>query len=249
MKFLKTQNTSRFGLKDNTLKVNPYGRYTMDGVGGLRLPKGTTAQQPDLSGVEMPNGPNGMLRYNTTTDELECYIAGFWETVKGSAANSITKQTLGPGDLIKTVFGTLNTTYTLDYTASLDNVMVYVENVFQLSNTNFNIYAATNGSLNITPGSGAEIAATSLTSANNTVDYKYVITSVGTTNWTLIGAASNTVGVQFVKSGGTGLGTGLCRLSSFSTDSGANYNLYYYMQFGDAVPVGKDVTIYYGYAN
>ena len=103
MKFLKTQNTSRFGLKDNAFKANPYGRYTMDGTGGLRLPKGTTAQQPNLSGVEMPNGANGMLRYNTTTDELECYIAGFWETVKGSATNSIIQQsTLGPGNFIET---------------------------------------------------------------------------------------------------------------------------------------------------
>jgi len=247
MKFLKTQNTSRFGLKDNVFKANPYGRYTMDGLGGVRLPKGTTAQRPNLSSVEMPNGPNGMLRYNTTLDELECYIGGAWETVKGAAANSITKQTLGPGDLVKTVFGTLNTTYIPDYTASLDNVMVYVENVFQISGTNFNIYAATSGSIAGT-GLGGETAATALTSAQNTI-YKYVITSVGSTNWTLIGAASSTLGLQFTKSGGTGLGTGLCRISAFSTDAGATYTPYYYIQFGDAVPVGKDVTIYYGYAN
>jgi hypothetical protein len=184
MKFLKTQNTSRFGLKDNALKVNPYGRYTMDGVGGLRLPKGTTAQQPNLSGVEMPNGANGMLRYNTTTDELECYIAGFWETVKGSAANSIIKQTIGPGDLVETKFGPLNTTYAPDYTASPDNIIVLVENVMQISTTNFTI-------------------------VNNP--------------------------------GGTSSPTGYL--------AGAAYPAGYYLSFGDAVPVGKDVTIYYGYAN
>ena len=38
--------------------------------------------------------------------------------------------------------------------------------------------------------------------------YTYTILTVGTTNWTLVGAASNTVGVTFVASGvGTGTGT------------------------------------------
>ena len=38
--------------------------------------------------------------------------------------------------------------------------------------------------------------------------YTYTILTVGTTNWTLVGAASNTVGVTFVASGvGTGNGT------------------------------------------
>jgi hypothetical protein len=184
MKFLKTQNTSRFGLKDNSFKVNPYGRYIMDGVGGLRLPKGTTAQQPDLSGVEMPNGPNGMLRYNISTDELECYIAGAWETVKGSASNSITKQTIGPGDLVETIFGPLNTTYAPDYTASADNIIVLVENVMQISSTNFTI-------------------------------------------------VNNPAGL----SSATGYLAGIA------------YPPGYYLSFGDAVPIGKNVTIYYGYAN
>jgi hypothetical protein len=184
MKFLKTQNTSRFGLKDNALKVNPYGRYTMDGVGGLRLPKGTTAQQPNLTGVEMPNGPNGMLRYNTTTDELECYIAGFWETVKGSATNTITKQTIGPGDLVETKFGPLNTTYTPDYTASPDNIIVLVENVWQIAGTNFTI----------------------------------VTTPAGVPSASFYGGAGS-------------------------------YPAGYYISFSEAVPIGKTVTVYYGYAN
>ena len=184
MKFLKTQNISRFGLKDNVFKANPYGRYTMDGIGGIRLPKGTTAQRPNLSSVEMPNGANGMLRYNTTLNELECYISGAWETVKGSATNSITKQTIGPGDLVETKFGPLNTAYAPDYTANPDNIIVLVENIWQISVTNFTI-------------------------------------------------VTNPAGLS----------------SATGYLAGAAYPAGNYVSFGDAVPIGKNVTIYYGYAN
>jgi hypothetical protein len=188
MKFLKTQNTSRFGLKDNAFKVNPYGRYIMDGTGGLRLPKGTTAQQPNLSGVEMPNGANGMLRYNTDTNELECYIAGFWETVKGSAANSIVVSGYGPGDFVETKFGPLNTTYAPDYVSALggnpNNIIVLVENVWQIAISNFTI----------------ELNPAGLSSATGYL-------------------------------------------------AGAPYPAGYYLSFSEAVPIGKTVTVYYGYAN
>jgi hypothetical protein len=156
----------------------------MDGVGGLRLPKGTTAQQPNLSGVEMPNGANGMLRYNTTTDELECYIAGFWETVKGSAINTIIQSGLGPGDFVETKFGPLNTAYAPDYLANANNIIVLVENVWQIAGTNFTI-------------------------------------------------VTNPAGLS----------------SPTGYLGGIAYPAGNYLSFSDAVPIGKTVTVYYGYAN
>jgi hypothetical protein len=65
MKFLKQKNISKFSISDNTLFANHYGRAVMDLTGGLRVPKGTTAQRPQLSNVRTPNGPNGYIRYNT----------------------------------------------------------------------------------------------------------------------------------------------------------------------------------------
>lgn len=57
----------------------------------------------------------------------------------------------------------------------------------------------------------AELRNYSSTTVNATAlvtGYTYTILSVGNTNWTLVGAASNTVGVTFVASGvGTGSGT------------------------------------------
>ena len=143
MKFLKTQNTSRFLLKDNQFKSNPYGRYTMDGTGGLRLPKGTTAQRPQLSSVEMPNGANGMIRYNTTTNNLECFINGYWEVVASPSASAILKETYGPGDYSEIYFGPLPAAYESEFLpsggGSLDNMIVLVENVWQISTTNYTL--------------------------------------------------------------------------------------------------------------
>lgn len=134
MKFLKTQNLSRYGLTDNVFRANPYGRYIMDGTGGLRLPKGTTDQRPQVGGVSIPNGPNGTLRYNTTTQALECLIDGMWEIVKGSSAQAVTKQTLGPGDYVQTLFGPLDQSPPTE-----NNILVFVENVFQISGSNFTL--------------------------------------------------------------------------------------------------------------
>lgn len=204
MKYLKTQNTSRFLLKDNVFKANPYGRYLMDGTGGLRVPKGTTAQRPQLSSVEMPGGANGMLRYNTSLNELECFIDGNWETVKGSAASSIRKETYGPGDYVEQYFGPLPVDYEPDFlpgvlspgaSGSLDNIIVLVENVFQISQTNFTLVQNPAGNSSPSGYLGGV--------AYSTVDGR---TNPTKSTWWL----------------------------TFSPDP---------------VPLGKNVTVYYGYAN
>jgi len=141
MKFLKQKNISKFSISDNTLIANQYGRAIMDLSGALRLPKGTSNQRPATSGVRIPNGANGYIRYNTSIDPvtgaqigLEALIAGEWEIIRAPGAATITKQTLGPGDDVETTFGPLSITPDAD-----DNILVLVENVFQISVTNFNL--------------------------------------------------------------------------------------------------------------
>lgn len=58
---------------------------------------------------------------------------------------------------------------------------------------------------------------TSVTAGAFIVGLRYVIFSVGTTNFTLIGAASNTIGVSFVATG-VGVGTGTAVLESSSVE-------------------------------
>jgi hypothetical protein len=134
MKFLKQQNTSRWSVSDNTFFTNQYGRAVMDLRGALRLPKGTTAERPNTTGVRTPEGPNGFIRYNTTLNSIEAYIAGVWQTVAAPGVSAITKQTLGPGDGTTTIFGPLSIN-----PPSEDSIICLVENVFQISDNNFNL--------------------------------------------------------------------------------------------------------------
>lgn len=147
MKFLKSQNTSRYAVADNSFRVNPYGRYIMDGTGALRLPKGTQAQRPQLSGVSTPEGANGYIRYNTSIDPvtsqqvgLEVYINGVWEVIRAPGSSTVTKQTLGPGDDVETVFGPLIQVPSSPSAPPADySIIVLVENVIQISNDNYTI--------------------------------------------------------------------------------------------------------------
>lgn len=74
---------------------------TFSGTGALKVPAGTTAQQPVVP-------IDGMIRYNTTTAQFEGYINGAWQQV-GSGATG------GGGDQ---VFVENEVTVTTDYTLS-----------------------------------------------------------------------------------------------------------------------------------
>jgi len=209
MKFLKSQNTSRYSPSDNTIQVNPYGRVVMDVNGGLLLPKGTTAQRPQLSGVRQPTDANGTIRYNTSTNTIEAYVGNNWEVVRAPGASTITKQTLGPGDAVDDLFGPLTLT-----PASADNIIVLVENVIQISTTNFSL--SQNPSVT---GVGEEIVATSMT---NGTEYVIIDLATGTpTDFTLVGAGweesgSFTIGATYtIKIPGT---------TDFVTEHGAADN-------------------------
>ena len=146
MKFLKQKNISKYSVTDQTLFTNHFGRAVMGLTGGLRLPQGTTAQRPQTSGVRYPGDSSefadGTIRYNIDTNSLEALIAGVWEVVRAPGATTITKQTLGPGNDVDVNFGPLTLT-----PSSADNIIVLVENVMQISTTN---YTLTSGNTVIT---------------------------------------------------------------------------------------------------
>jgi hypothetical protein len=145
MKFLKTKNISKFSVSDNAYIQYPSGRIVIDSTNSIQLPKGTTAQQPQAGLLT-----NGMVRYNvsagtganpaSTTAGLEIYHDGAWRTVRLKGASTITKQTLGPGNAVETRFGPLTF-----IPASADNIIVLVENVIQISVSNFTIVTNPSG--------------------------------------------------------------------------------------------------------
>jgi hypothetical protein len=238
MRFLKNLTLSNYGVSDNAFRIferpqghtNQGSRAIMDLTGALRLPKGTSDQRPSVSGVSTPEGANGYIRYNTSIDSvtgqqigIEAYVNGVWEVVRAPGTTTITKQTLGPGDYVNDVYGPL-----IIVPASADNIIVLVENVFQISTTNFTL------DQNPTAGAGAEIAATALVSGD-----EYVIVSAGTTDFTAVGAADNNVGTIFTAdlTSGPATGDGLVRETGW------------YLIFQEPVPLDKYVTVFYGYAN
>ena len=146
MKFLKQKNISKFSISDNTLMANHYGRAVMDLTGGLRIPKGTTAQRPQLSNVRTPNGPNGYIRYNTTTNAVEAYINGVWEVVRASGATAIQVSRFAANGT-ETTFGPLNFAYLTNYTASDYNIMILIDNVMQIgAKVNYTVVKRQSGS-------------------------------------------------------------------------------------------------------
>jgi hypothetical protein len=92
-------------------------------TGALRLPKGTTGQQA--------NPVSGDIRFNTTTGYLEYYDASNWRSITFQQNLTITKDAF-TGDGSTTLFGPLSFT-----PASANNVLIFVQGVFQQGTTNY----------------------------------------------------------------------------------------------------------------
>lgn len=98
------------------------------------LPKGSTGERPQATSIRTPTDANGTIRFNTDTNAIEAYISDAWQVVSAPASSAITKQTLGPGDGSTVTFGPLAQSPSQD-----DAILVFVENVFQISVTNYNV--------------------------------------------------------------------------------------------------------------
>ena len=249
MKFLKSQNTSKYSPSDNAIKVNPYGRITTDSTNSFLLPRGTTAERPGydagspdvinyskLEGLIEGGDLNGALRYNTTTGIIEGYVGGFWETLKAPGASAVLKQTLGPGTAVADIFGPL-----ARVPDSADNIIVLVENVFQISTTNFvlvqNPTSSGLGEEIVAPGmvDGTEYVIVDITTGTTTdftlvgagwedagtftIGASYTIKVPGDTDFVAIGAADNNIGTVFTATG-NGSGTGKALPSTYTQSVG-----------------------------
>jgi hypothetical protein len=132
MRFLRAQSTNArgiYGNKDIRRDIN--GKVVLDSDNSVVVPIGTTAQRPS-------NPEDGMIRYNTTANVFENYENGSWAPVRRFAPASIVLQALGNGNDVETKFGPLNNGDTYNPApAAAQNLIVLVENVFQLATTNY----------------------------------------------------------------------------------------------------------------
>lgn len=136
MRLLKAQNTNLRSINGKGIKYDINDQIIIDSTNVMLVPKGTTAEGP-------ASPINGHVRYNTTTDQLEAYQNGTWRNVKFKEPNQdpgIVVQNLGSGDDTETVFGELNSgDINFPVPAAAQNILVFVENVYQLPVTNYNI--------------------------------------------------------------------------------------------------------------
>jgi hypothetical protein len=142
MRLLKAQNTNLRNIYGKGVKYDYDNQVIVDSERAMLVPKGAETARPGESGIATA-ATEGHVRYNTTTDQLEAYQNGAWRNVRFKEPNQdpgIVVQNLGNGDATETVFGELNSG-DVDFPApaASQNILVFVENVYQLPATNYNI--------------------------------------------------------------------------------------------------------------
>ena len=141
MRLLKAQNTNLRNIKGKGVKYDVKDQVILDSTNCVLVPKGTQAQRPT-------SPVNGHMRYNIDDNEFEVYQNGAWRELRYKEPGTITQQNLGNGDATETVFGPLNSGDTdFPIPAAAQNVMVYIENVFQISTTNYTLEQSVAGNL------------------------------------------------------------------------------------------------------
>jgi hypothetical protein len=137
MRFLKTLSLNRRAIYDDRLAVDTANGVVMNTPNNLLMPKGATGDRPDAP-------LTGMIRYNTSTNEVEVYqgVGGSatWRSLRFKESSEIVQQAF-IGDAETTVFGPLDpqppTIVASGATWTGANLIVIVGNVFQTWNTNY----------------------------------------------------------------------------------------------------------------
>lgn len=141
MRLIKAQSTNLRSIAGNGMKYDINSINRMGGAIGMVVPLGTTAERPALPEA-------GMMRYNTDVNAFEIYADGAWGEVRKKEPGNIVQQNLGNGDASETVFGPLdNGDANFPIPGAAQNLLVLVENVFQLSTTNYTLEQSASGNL------------------------------------------------------------------------------------------------------
>jgi hypothetical protein len=233
MKFYKRQSLNSHSPQDNTFAVEQDGRAIIDTTESLRLPRGNNSQRPTDT---VP----GQIRQNTELSEIETLVNAIWERNRTVRPGTIAVQNLGSGNYYSNIFGPLNNDYQPSYDKSAANIQVYVDNVFQIPFTNYDI------TVDPTP---VVSQTTATTTAGSTILYLDDVTNVQP-GCRITGSASINSSTTVI---GTITGTTWVEMSSTPispipalTSLTFVYNTGSYLSFTGAVPA-KPVVVILGY--
>jgi len=164
MRLIKAQNTNLRNIYGKGIKYDINGQIIMDSTNAVLVPTGTTAQRPE-------NPQNGHIRYNTETNTFEMYENDTFKDVRfqGPSTNpGIIQQDLSNGDADELVFGPLdNQDPNFPTPLAGQNILVFVENVFQIHNTNYELVQ----------NPGGPFIISNITSIDGTTGYPTIVTS------------------------------------------------------------------------
>jgi len=142
MKFLKAQTTNRRGVfRGKGAFYNANGVFEFRSNAAMTVPVGADADRPSAPAL-------GMMRFNTDNNSVEFYDNGVWKEIRLKEPTPITQQSLGTGDGVETVFGPLDANdSSYPVPSSAQSVFVIVENVLQISTTNYTLEQSSSGNL------------------------------------------------------------------------------------------------------
>jgi hypothetical protein len=236
MKFYKRQAIDTHNPQNDVFAVEADGRLISDSTQSFKLPGGTVAERPT-------NTTLGQVRHNTQLFDLETRVRTAWERIRTVRPARITVQNLGSGNYFSNTFGPLNSSYSPSYSPSSNggaaNIQVYVDNVYQIPFTNYDL--TTNPSpvtANTTATSSASSFILFLDSVQNVQPGQSIVGSAGISeSATVVGTILGTTNIEISEAltapvpGGTAL--------TFIFNTGT------YVQFTGAVPA-KPVVVLLG---
>lgn len=202
MRYLRQLSLNKRAPYDQRLYVDMTDSVVMGTSNNLLVPKGTTAQRPVSPVV-------GMVRYNTSTNELEVYegSSANWRSVRYKESTGITQQSLGNIDGYTVYYGPLSpappTVVANGTTWGGQNIIVVVENVIQIFNTNYTITqnptatvstsASTTSGTTLTFSSTATIPNGSTVTGSANIPANTTVTVTSSTQVTMSNAVTGTV--------------------------------------------------------
>jgi hypothetical protein len=235
MRFIKRLGLNRKDPANNRFAVQADDRIVTTSKVSLQLPSGATSDRPATP-------VNGMTRYNSTLNDSEVYnISGSgagWEKIKTNRQTTVTPQSLGLGNYVNTLFGPLS--YDVS-TSKPQNVLVFVDNVYQIPTTNYSLVAGTSISAviqNTVAINNGDATITVNTTSNVLIGETITAASgfAAGTKITSVNTATRVIGISPSATGGNSIGTNLT--VSFSSGT--------FVEFTGIVPA-KQVFVLLGF--